>query len=127
MIVMNKPHYATLKKVSQEHGFNMKATNFHQAVTGSALLVDDSDFDRIMKFFDGTSDVEVDEKFKYWIMDNSRRMLSTYEAMKLQLVISELGRYGRIDLISNLKLKGYGKPEFPYYLKKNKLKVRNQT
>ena len=127
MVIMSKPHYATLKKVSQEHGFNIKAKNFHQAVTGSPSLVDDSDFDRIMRFFDGTSEVKVDDRFKFWIMDNSRTMLNIYEAMKLQITLSELSRYGRIDLISNLRLKGYGKPQFPYYLKKNKLKRRNNS
>ena len=124
VVTMSKPHYATLKKVAIDHGFNFQPKNFHEAVAG---IVDDrhhSDFERITQFFDGTSRVKVNTPFSFWVLHNARKMLKASDQVLLYHYMSSLARNGRMDLASNLKLQGRGKPEFPYYLRKRSIKTK---
>ncbi|MHC4751119.1 MAG: GTP-binding protein [Planctomycetota bacterium] len=122
VVPLTKPAWGTLKKVAVEHGHSFQPKNFHQAIRGLEDLVDKGDFDRITKFFDGSSVVEVEGTFIFWILHNGRAMLGANDKFLLYHYLSSLARNGRLGLAGNLKLKGGGRPSFPYYLKKKSMK-----
>ena len=124
-IPLTKPALSEIRKAAGNITLDFVPRDFHEVETGTQGFLEVSDFEKITRFFDGKSRINVNQQFGYWVTHNARGMLQPYDQIRLYHYISSLARHDRLDMASILKFSGSGRPEFPYFLRKRSLKKKD--